>query len=570
MPSRTQENDSPVPLLSDKEKIFAKLDKSYWLLGILMVVSLILIQVLAIFNPGWGQSVPTTIHSSIWFLLFGAGLMPVYWVATRKKFLSNKTFVVVWGAILIHLALVLFCRLLFGDVSQTAKIQFEGLMMPYILAPMVVTVLMGTSCGAFATLAVSFLGLGFVAPEFRMDYAVISLIAGMLTVLLNKNMRSRGQLLKSGVIVGLLVFVLASLLGVINYEFPETVRLKIFIWGIVGAFGTSLVLAIIIGGVLPALEGLFKIITPVSWLELSDMNHKLLKQMQLTAPGTFHHCIVVAQLAEAAAEEIRANATHCRVVSYYHDIGKLKYPYYFSENIAEGEKSPHEELTPTMSARIIIGHVADGVELAIANKLNKPIIDTIQQHHGTSLAYYFYRKAMDNRKEMLEQVDFGIANVDDVPEVVESNFRYTGPIPQCRETGIVSLADIVEGATRSLHDPSPEQIDKMIDDVIRARVIEGHLDDSKLTFGDLKKIRNSFAATIKNMRHSRISYPKVEGQEKADSHASLSVEGETPRREDKESGENKEKTPEIATPAVESAKGEGETVKVSTPKEKSE
>lgn len=521
--------------LSDKEKIYDRLDKSRWLLGSLMVLSIIVIQVIALFNPGWGKSVHGTIHASMWLLLLSVGLMPIYWIATREKFFSNKTFLVVWGAVLLQIGLVLSCRLIVGDasqVSETTMIQFAGLMMPYILAPMVTTVLMGASCGTFATIAVSLLGIGFVDPNFRMDYIAISVVAGMLTVFLNRNMRSRGQLLKSGLIVGLVVFLLASALGVIDYEIPEVHRVKIFVWGIVGAFGVSLITAILIGGVLPALEGLFKIITPVSWLELSDMNHKLLKQMQLTAPGTFHHCIVVAQLAEAAAEEIGANATHCRVVSYYHDIGKLKYPGYFAENIADGEKSPHDDLTPTMSARIIIGHVAEGVEMAIANKLNKPIIDTIQQHHGTSLAYYFYRKALDIRKDMLEQVEFGIANVDDVPEVVESNFRYTGPIPQSRETGIVSLADIVEGATRSLHDPTVEEIQKMIDDVIRARVVEGHLDDSGLTFGDLKMIRNSFTSTIKNMRHSRIAYPKSEEKPEEEAKEALATEGEFVSREE--------------------------------------
>ncbi|MEG0023963.1 MAG: HDIG domain-containing protein [Akkermansia sp.] len=522
-------NDVPASVLdatNKKEQFFDKLDKSQWLRITQIILGVVLLQVICMFTPRWGESTIEMIHSFLWVFVASLALLPIYWVAAQEKFVSNKTFTVVWGAILIQLVGILLVRQMTG--RQTEMVSFAGLMMPYILAPLVVTVLMGAACGAFTAVAVSVLGLGFVDPAFRMNYLAISLSAGMTAVFLMRDMRSRGQLLRAGFLVGLVVFLLSSLLGVIDYDVSRSTDMNLFVWGIVGAIGVSLALAILLGGTLPALEGIFKVITPVSWLELSDMNHKLLKQMQLTAPGTFHHCIVVAQLAEAAAEEVGANATHCRVVSYYHDIGKLKYPSYFAENINEGETSPHEGLSPSMSARIIIGHVSEGVEMAIAHQLNKPIIEAIQQHHGTSLAYYFYRKAMDNRKDMLDQAEFGIANVDDVPEVIESNFRYSGPIPQSRETGIVSLADIVEGATRSLKDPSPEQIDTMIDNVIRARVVEGHLDASGLTFGDLKKIRNSFASTVKNMRHSRIAYPKADDHVVDKGKEALAAEQEQP------------------------------------------
>ncbi len=169
--------------------------------------------------------------------------------------------------------------------------------------------------------------------------------------------------------------------------------------------------------------------------------------------------------------------------------------------------NPHDELTPSMSARIIIDHVQDGVALARENNLPRPLVDVIEQHHGTSLAYFFYRKALQYRDEILSRVESGLASPDDVPEVVESNFRYKGPNPQSKETGIVSLADIVESATRSMGKISCEEMQKRVDELLKQRVVDGHLDDSGLTFGDLKKIRNSFIKTLKSIHHNRIAYP---------------------------------------------------------------
>ena len=285
---------------------------------------------------------------------------------------------------------------------------------------------------------------------------------------------------------------------------------------------------------LPIIEGVFKIITPISWLEMADMNRPLMKRLQMEAPGTFHHCLMVAQLAEAAAEAIGANPIECRVAAYYHDIGKVQNPLYFIENIMDGP-NPHDELTPSMSARIIIDHVSDGVEMARANNLPRPLVDAIEQHHGTSLAYFFYRKALQYRDEILSRVESGLASPDDVPEVVESNFRYKGPNPQSKETGIVSLADIVESATRSMGRVSCEEMQKKVDDLLKQRVVDGHLDDSGLTFGDLKKIRNSFIQTLKSIHHNRIAYPSPAHSPEA----KIEKNSKTPEQEDSEKQEGK-------------------------------
>ena len=493
----------------------------------------------------WG-----VIRSDLWLLGMSVALLPVYWIASGSRFWSNKVFTVTWGSILIHLGLIVLIRSLMDNDESSLAI--SRMILPYILAPMVATVLVGPAMGSFATFAVSLLGFAFVSDEYRMNYMAVSMLSGMLTVLLSRNLRSRAQLLRAGLLSGVVVFLMGSMLNTINFNVARS-EIDILAYEIFASFGVSIILAILISGVLPVMEALFKIVTPISWLELSDMNHKLLKEMQLTAPGTFHHCLMVAQLAEAAAEAIGANANYCRVASYYHDIGKLKYPQYFIENISDGEPNPHDELTPNMSARIIMGHVSEGVALAQENKLNRQIIDVIQQHHGTTLAYFFYRKAMEYRKEMLEKVEKGQANAADVPEVLEENFRYSGPSPQTREIGIVSLADVVESATRSLHEPTMEALREMIDKVIKARIVDGHLDASGLTFGDLKTVRDVFLSTIKNMRHSRIAYPQEEkkGSQKQESQT-LSVE-DSPDKEDgaSEKAEEQSDSPSNASPSTE-------------------
>ena len=207
--------------------------------------------------------------------------------------------------------------------------------------------------------------------------------------------------------------------------------------------------------------------------------------------------------------------------------------------------NPHDELTPSMSARIIIDHVHDGVELAKANNLPRPLVDVIEQHHGTSLAYFFYRKALQYRDEILSRVESGLASPDDVPEVVESNFRYKGPNPQSKETGIVSLADIVESATRSMGKISCEEMQKRVDELLKQRVVDGHLDDCGLTFGDLKKIRNSFIQTLKSIHHNRIAYPSHNPEAKIDKPVLPPVEAkEQDRKPEKEELESKA-VPEI-------------------------
>ena len=422
----------------------------------------------------------------------------------------NSRVILVLGGLIGHLAIV---RLILSIPTSSALPEAFGfLFVPFALVPMLHGVLLGRSVGSFSTIYVSFIGCLFVPKDDIVGFLIISLVTGMTAVLLTNRIRKRGQLLRVGLYVGAVTLVLALILGRLDMSSvfgPEAVNgLQLFGKGVAAVFGTGLVTALVISGLLPAFEGFFRITTDISWLELSDLNHKLLRQMQLEAPGTFHHSLVVASLAEAAAEKIGANAPMCRVCSYFHDVGKLKKPTYFIENQGDGSENPHHALTPTMSALIIIAHVKDGIDLAVKHKLNPRIIDVIQEHHGDSLVMYFYRRAQEQKRAEMEKVDRRLENPEDLPQVGEKNFRYPGPRPSTRESAIISLADGIESASRCLQKPTPAKIRALVEEIVRTRLQDSQLDECPLTLQELAAVKESFASTLRSMLHSRIDYPK--------------------------------------------------------------
>jgi putative nucleotidyltransferase with HDIG domain len=338
------------------------------------------------------------------------------------------------------------------------------------------------------------------------------MISGFTAVYLTLQVRRRSKLVRAGVGVGIAIWILSltfGFIGPINL-FPPTAN----DWGMIGlqsalALGNGIVTATIVGGILPMFEHLFQITTDISWLEASDLNHPLLRRMTIEAPGTYHHSLVVANLAETAAEAIGANATLCRVCAYFHDVGKLVKPEYFTENM-NVERNPHDDLAPTMSALIIIAHVKEGVDLAIKYKLNQRIIDIIQEHHGTTLVYYFYKRALQQAEDARPGGKIMKMREDNIPEVREESFRYTGPKPQTKESAIVSLADAVESASRSLEKPTPAKIEQLVNDIIDQRIADRQLDQCDLTLSDVRVIAERFRFTLMTMLHSRIAYPKQE------------------------------------------------------------
>ncbi|MBR3903800.1 MAG: HDIG domain-containing protein [Akkermansia sp.] len=393
---------------------------------------------------------------------------------------------------------------------------------PYALAPTVLAVMIGRRLGAFTALCCTILGVALFPTDtgtgIILNYCAVSFVTGTVCALVSGRVHKREQILRAGFVASAIAFAsVYLLLGLGGAGSDAEIALRGFSGGEfnVGGFavelavtvGINFVLAALVGGMMPALERLFNISTPITWLEWADMNHPLLRKLQIVAPGTFHHSLVVQRLSEAGAEAIGADVTRAGVCGLYHDIGKIANPQYFAENIADQNNTPHAELTPEASARIITGHVTEGVELAHAHGLNKRIVNVIREHHGVSTAYFFYRKALDHYEE--EKAKFEEGLIDTCPEEVDKSiFTYKGPIPQTRESGIVSMADAVESATRSLQHPTEDDIRNMISGIFKGRILDGHLQDCGLTLGEIEKLKESFFATIRTMHHSRIAYPK--------------------------------------------------------------
>lgn len=394
--------------------------------------------------------------------------------------------------------------------------ELRFLLTPFVLAPMVHTVLLGRSVGIFSTIYAAILGAMLVPKGEAAMFIAVSMLCGLVVVAVLQRTRRRVQLLRAGLYSGMVALVLAVVFKLIDFnagwQDGAIEQWKVAAIASSAALGTGIAIALLVSGFLPVLEGAFKLTTDISWLELSDLNHKLLRRMQLEAPGTFHHSLVVASLSEAAAEAVGANAAMCRVGAYFHDIGKLSKPEYFIENQQDGAENPHDSLTPTMSSLIIIAHVKDGVDLALKHKLNPRVIDVIQEHHGDSLVVYFYRRAQEQKRAELEKVEKGLENPEDLPKIDEKNFRYPGPTPRSRESGIISLADAVESASRSIKKPTPAKIRSLVEDIIESRICDGQLDECQLTVRDLAKVKDVFCTTLRSMLHSRIDYPKDDGR----------------------------------------------------------
>jgi len=433
-----------------------------------------------------------------------------YYVTLPLSFVRNSQVLLLLLAILAQLASLVLAMSMVEHFAPGQSFLF--LVVPYALSPMLLAVLLGRNHGTFAAVYASLLGGLMVEKSLAFPFLIFSLICGFVAVYRTHRVRRRSRLVTAGFHVGAVAIVLGFTLALINFPALGLGEETSIEWKLLGtqclsALLVSLVVAMLVSGMLPVIEGIFGITTTSSWIELADLNHPLLKRMTIEAPGTYHHSLVVATLSEAAAEEVGANAPMCRVCAYFHDIGKLNKPEYYIENIGDGH-NPHDELTPTMSALIITAHVKDGEDIAIKHHMNREIIDVIKEHHGTSLVSYFFHRALKQREELEAQVKEGQEREEDIPDVKESNFRYPGPKPQSRESAIISLADAIESASRSLQKPTPAKIKQLIEDIVRSRLEEGQLDECDLTLADLAIIKESFAATLRSMMHTRIAYPK--------------------------------------------------------------
>ena len=452
--------------------------------------------------------------SALAMMLIGITFPVIVQLNLRRTMLLVST-------ILVQLSLTMAVNALCGHIPGYNNSGQALLWFPYILAPTVLAVMVGRRLGMYAAICCTMFGYALFPADASLavllNYGAVSLLTGIVAARMCGRVHKREQILRTGLVSGFSVLLAVfGLVGLQDVALHHEMQLTSFRDGF-NAMGFSaeclatmvvnIILAALIGGMMPALERVFNISTPITWLEWADMNHPLLRRLQIAAPGTFHHCLVVQRLAEAAAEAVGADVTRAGVCALYHDIGKIENPQFFAENIVDQTATPHADLTPEASARIITGHVADGVELAEKYGLNRRIINVIREHHGVSTAYFFYRKAQDLYQAELKKFEEGM--IDTCPEEVDiSVFSYKGPIPQTRESGIVSMADAVESATRSLQHPTEDDIRSMIDGIFKGRILVGHLQECDLTLGDIAVMKETFFNTIRTMHHNRISYPK--------------------------------------------------------------
>ena len=387
---------------------------------------------------------------------------------------------------LMVLIILIFAKII--DVLPPVNYFYLPYLLPVAMASILVTVLISTEIALFLTVFISLL----VALLFNGDFSValLGFISGLVGIFSVSRLSQRNDLVRAGFYVSGVQALLVTGIGFINHVDNW--------WHIVGniivAVANGVMVAIFANGLLPYLEALFGLTSSVKLLELSNPSHHLLSKMVFEAPGTYNHSLIVANLAETAANNIGANSLLARVGSYYHDIGKIKRPYFFTENHM-GRENPHDKLSPNLSALIIKSHVKDGVELAREYKLPEQIIDIIKQHHGTNLISYFYQQALEE-------------NVHD--SVEESDFRYDGPKPKSKEAAIIMLADISEAAVRSknFNKTNQNRIEGLVRELIRGKLIEGQLDESDLTFRELDIIIESFVKVLSGIYHQRIEYPE--------------------------------------------------------------
>ncbi|HBJ1646688.1 HDIG domain-containing protein [Clostridium botulinum] len=362
----------------------------------------------------------------------------------------------------------------------------SAFLIPFAFGSMLLTLLLNYKISIIISIFNSVIMSALV--EFDPQVMLLVFINAILGAVMLKKMQQRNELIYATLYISVVSAILTLSTGVIiSSNLKEIFIVSLF--SIIGGV-LSGVFAL---GVLPFLEGTFNEVTTIKLLELSNPNNPLLKKLLMEAPGTYHHSMLVANLAEMAAEEVGANPVVARIGAYYHDVGKTERPYFFGENQI-GRENPHDKISAKLSTHIIISHVKDGLRLAKEHNLPPIIQDIIAEHHGTTLVKYFYYTMKNNAE-----------NPDDIKE---KDYRYPGPIPSSKEAGIVMLADGIEAAVRSIKEPNKDKIEEMVNNIIKDKLNSNQLINCDLTLKDIEKIRLCFLNALNGIYHQRIEYPK--------------------------------------------------------------
>jgi putative nucleotidyltransferase with HDIG domain len=378
-------------------------------------------------------------------------------------------------------------------LGQNLEWSTVGFLAPIPLGTMLITLLLNSKLSLASSLILSMAsGMFFNGDNqflFDFRFALVALVSGIISTFALDGVKRRSAVLKAGVLTSFISMVaILALYTLSPAERDWTQLFESLLFGLIsGIFSAVLTI-----GFLPYFETLFGILSPLRLLELSNPNHPLLKDLLYKAPGTYHHSIIVGNLAEAAAESIGADGFLARVGAYYHDVGKLKRPQFFIENQIHRD-NPHDRISPNLSKTIILSHPRDGVEMLKAHRIPKAIQDIAAQHHGTTLLKFFYYRAMEQSNGT---------------QVIEADYRYPGPKAQFKEAAIVGIADCVEAAVRSISKPTPSRIENMISKIIRERLEDGQFHECDLTFKECNSIAKAMAATLQGIFHSRIEYPE--------------------------------------------------------------
>lgn len=403
----------------------------------------------------------------------------VYLYLFRPAVLQNPSHLLILA--MVYISVLLIAGMVKG---------LSGYLAPVAAGSMLIATMIDSQLAIVSSMALAGSVAVITGGEFRV--LILAAIGGMAGVCAVSRVGNRYALMRAGFIVAAAnvagLFTMSLLFG------APLNRLDVWrdhLWGMLNGL-MSTVLTI---GSLPFYEGLFKVVTPIKLIELANPNQPLLKRLLVEAPGTYHHSVLVGNLAEAAAEAVGGDSLLARVGAYYHDVGKCKRPYFFIENQVGGQENPHDRIAPSLSTLIITAHVKDGVEMAREAKLPAAVIDFIREHHGTTLVSYFYTRATENGKSR--------------EQVAEEDYRYDGPRPHSKETAIVMLADSIEAAVRSLTRPTPGRIESVVRRIIKERLNDHQLDRCDLTLRDLDVIADTFIRVLSGIFHPRIEYPEA-------------------------------------------------------------
>ncbi|AHV98434.1 HD family phosphohydrolase [Paenibacillus sabinae] len=398
---------------------------------------------------------------------------------------------------LVIVFLITIISLRLAAFLQTDTRPFMGFLAPVAIGAMLVALLLDITLAYFCSILFAALASIILNVQqntiFDFNFGFFALVVSFVAVFATHRAGQRTTLLKGGIMVclfGSLTVFMLHLLGGGDWQQIHT------LYAIGFAFAGGLLTVVLVIGLMPFFESTFGILSALKLVELSNPNHPLLRKLLTETPGTYHHSVMVGNLSEAAAEAIGADGLLCRVGSYYHDIGKTKRPFYFIEN-QNNMENPHDSIEPKLSKSIIVAHARDGVEMLKEYKLPKPIRDIAEQHHGTTFLHYFYHKALRQAEEK------GIE-----PDFTEDDFRYPGPKAQSKESAVIGIADSVEAAVRSLRSPTVNQVETMIEKIIKSRLDDHQFDECDLTLKELDIIARTLKETVMGIFHSRIEYPE--------------------------------------------------------------